>query len=74
MIARYRRTAKTFEEIDTGDFAPLDEALPELLIGPRLDREARRDEGEAANTAELLVGHLGFEPRANGLRIHCSTS
>ena len=24
--------------------------------------------------AALLVGHLGLEPRANGLRIHCSTN
>jgi hypothetical protein len=26
------------------------------------------------NLAESEVGHLGVEPRANGLRIHCSTS
>jgi integrase len=35
------------------------------------------DTGAAAqngNCAEQLVGHLGVEPRANGLRIHCSTS
>jgi integrase len=74
MIARYKRTAKTFEEIDVGDFTPLDEAIPELLIGPPLDREARLNDVDAPKSAELLVGHLGFEPRANGLRIHCSTS
>ena len=28
----------------------------------------------APESAESVVGHLGFEPRANGLRIHCSTS
>jgi integrase len=71
MIARYRRTAKTFEEIDAGDFTPLDQAIPELLIGPRLDRGTLsvEVEVEVEKDEEKLVGHLGFEPRANGLRI-----
>ena len=29
---------------------------------------------DTANAAEQRVGHLGVEPRANGLRIHCSTN
>jgi hypothetical protein len=31
-------------------------------------------EARSRKAAESVVGHLGFEPRANGLRIHCSTS
>jgi len=32
MIARYKRTARTFAELQTGDLAPLDAAIPELVI------------------------------------------
>jgi hypothetical protein len=74
MIARYRRVARTFEEINAGDFTPLDEAIPELSIGPRMGRETSTDSADLQDLAGKLVGHLGVEPRANGLRIHCSTN
>lgn len=41
MIARYRRTARTAEELQLGDLAPLDQAIPELAEaeGHPLDTE-----------------------------------
>jgi len=64
MIARYERTARTFSELDLGELGPLDEAVPELAIAHGLPTANATDpEG-----ITMLVGHLGFEPRANGLR------
>jgi hypothetical protein len=41
MIARYKRTARTFEELHTGELAPLDEALPELSIPRHCPMDSR---------------------------------
>jgi len=70
MIAKYKRAARSFAEIDLGDLAPLVAALPDFAIGHALATMKTTD----PESATILVGHLGFEPRANGLRIHCSTS
>jgi integrase len=70
MIARYKRNARTFSELDLGELAPLGEAIPELSIGPGLGRGEKVE----IESSMISVGHLGVEPRANGLRIHCSTS
>jgi hypothetical protein len=70
MIARYKRTARTFTELDLGELDSLSEAIPELLIGPGLGQEKQA----RSETSTISVGHLGVEPRTNGLRIHCSTS
>ncbi|HEX7665367.1 MAG TPA: site-specific integrase, partial [Polyangiaceae bacterium] len=35
MIERYRRQARTFAEMNVGDWAPLDEAIPELAPAPK---------------------------------------
>ena len=37
MIARYKRTDRTFGELDLGQLDPLSDALSKHLIGPLLD-------------------------------------
>jgi len=54
MIARYKRTARTFDELHAGELAPLDTAIPEL-IGPGLATRSRRQ-------LEDLASPAGFEP------------
>jgi hypothetical protein len=49
MIARYKRTARTFEELDVGEFAPLDEAIPEFSLPP-LPRDCPTDRGSSGKT------------------------
>jgi hypothetical protein len=48
MIARYKRTARTFSELHTGNFAPLDSAIPELIGHGLATRSAKYAEGEAS--------------------------
>ncbi len=55
MLARYKRTARTFAELHVGTLTPLDEALPDLLIGHGLATTA-------GNYAKELVSPMGFEP------------
>jgi hypothetical protein len=74
MIARYKRNARTFEELQQGELTPLDQAITELAIAPGLSQQQLLSDAEIEKVEESLVGHLGVEPRANGLRIQCSTS
>ena len=37
MIARYKRTARTFAELQTGELSPLSSALPDLRLDTVLD-------------------------------------
>ena len=60
MIARYKRNARTFTELELGELAPLSEALPELSIGPRMGR----GEDAEIESSTITVGHGGFEPPA----------
>jgi integrase len=53
MIARYRRAAGHFAELNLGDLAPLDEAIPELRERPQ-DGEPR---GGATKGAALTIQH-----------------
>jgi len=62
MLNRYRRLARSFQELSVGDFIPLDRAIPELSIGPGLatQREAiRESEVESVPYSERA---MGFEP------------
>jgi hypothetical protein len=42
MIARYKCPARTFMELELGELAMLDEAIPELLIGPGLGQTHKK--------------------------------
>lgn len=55
MIARYKRTARTFSELNIGTLLPLDAAIPELSIG-------HGTATAAANYRERLASPAGFEP------------
>jgi len=59
MINRYRRAARTAEEIKLGSLRPLAGAIPELFC---------------PSSAPPFVGHEGLEPSASGLRVRCSTN
>jgi integrase len=54
MIARYKRTARTFDELQTGELASLDTAIPEL-IGHALATDS-------ANYRKSMASPAGFEP------------
>ena len=71
MITDYKRNARTFKELEQqeGDLAPLDEAIPELAIAPGLPQHDLAAHTPTEKVEESLVGHLGVEPRANGLRM-----
>jgi len=62
MIARYKRTARTFTELGLGDLTPLDAALPEIGAEPP-KAGARR--GSRASRRAPRVGHrVGQKLRA----------
>ncbi|MCC6647359.1 MAG: hypothetical protein IT374_17525 [Polyangiaceae bacterium] len=69
MINRYRRVARTFEELDLGTLAPLDEALPDLPgAAPPPGGEAQRAprETSAESQAESQAGALDQRGRGRG--------
>ena len=56
-IARYRRQARTVEELNLGDFAPMDQAIPELLgdgdpTRGSGRRNGRQEDEESENSPE----------------------
>ncbi|HEX4352949.1 MAG TPA: hypothetical protein VHZ95_08550 [Polyangiales bacterium] len=55
MLARYKRVARTFSELQTGDLEPLDVAIPELRAEPPLDM--------GVDTAELSARNHGRPQR-----------
>jgi len=71
-----RRAAVRRVMVDSNlEVTPLGEVVPDL--GTKWAPRRRTKMVRAGNPAESegnLVGHLGLEPRANGLRIHCSTN
>jgi len=75
MINTYRRTARTYAELNLGELIPMIEAIPEFAeavsngFGNGLGSRRMR-----STTWNHSVGHPGLEPGANGLRIHCSTT
>jgi hypothetical protein len=74
MINRYRRLARTFEELNSGELAALDEAIPELkaakpsaLLQAQVGHEVGQavsavSDGELAISEISAVGHSGLEP------------
>ena len=73
MIANYKRTARTFVELDLGELAPLHEAIPELSTGHELAMGSVADSEPSANLAESFEPSPGIEPGTYGLRNRCST-
>jgi integrase len=61
MIARYKRTARTFAELQTGELEPLFRALPELSLGDIRGGERPRMPTATSNSALLLASPAGFE-------------
>jgi len=62
MIARYKRTARTFTELQTGELEPLFQALPELALWRMRGSQLPRTATASSNSAELLASPAGFEP------------
>jgi len=63
MIAKYKRNARTFAELDLGTLARLDESIPELLI----DHGLATGEIEATESAVTSTAYVGA---GNGIRTH----
>ena len=55
MINRYKRTARTFAELQSGELESLDVAIPELSIAPRLPHGVSK-------YAKSMASPAGFEP------------
>ena len=81
MINRYRRQARTAEELGLGWFQPLDQLIPELAEFPLNSQsvdEGRSDGGDDVDEIVNASGELssarpaGFEPATSGLEIHRS--
>jgi hypothetical protein len=72
MIAKYKRTARTFSELSLGDLDPLVDALPELrqpataaTVGPPSEDVSQpwaKGGPPIANPAEKRASPTGFEP------------
>jgi hypothetical protein len=60
MINRYRRAARSANELELGELDPLDEALAW--------------EDELPTNSPQMVGQDRLELSANGLRVRCSTN
>jgi integrase len=72
MIARYKRTARTFAELHTGDLEPLDHAIPEFrngnpsqvppdaLIGPGLTPDSTNYAESLASQRDLLQFEISY--------------
>ena len=84
MIARYRRTARQFAELDLGPLSLLDVAIPELRPvadeagpdeGPASETSAVSSAGKSPETHEKIgVPKGGIEPPTRGFSIPCSTN
>ena len=71
-----RRAAVRRVMVDSNlEVSPVGEVVPDLGTkwSPRRRTKSVRA-GKVPETKGNSVGHLGLEPRANGLRIHCSTN
>jgi integrase len=84
MINRYRRLARTFDELDAGELAPLDDALPELkaarasaLLKPRVGHELGQNSGpSSASPAQLprmIRGSTGTRTQDQRIKKRSST-
>ena len=69
MIARYKRMARTFAELQTGDFEPLDAAIPELTPAHSAALTPSHPSSithglptRAPNYAKTMASPAGFEP------------
>ena len=65
MIATYKRRARTVGELDLGDLAPLNEAIPELSPGPALDGGL---DGGGNSASKSLVISNSCEGAGKGIR------
>ena len=65
MINRYKRTARTFAELNLGELAPLNEALSDLVIGHGLDPNDEASPETVSEPTAYTERARGFEPRGS---------
>jgi hypothetical protein len=77
MLDRYRRQARMFEELNLGQLAPLDQAIPELAkaVGPASDGGTNGEDRAGADTDEvpeilpIVAAAVTGAPLLNPLRL-----
>ena len=76
MIARYKRNARTFDELNLGTLARLDHAIPELLeaIAPGLPTAHDFEAESSVSSGTSTERAMGFEPTTSCLGSRCSTA
>jgi integrase len=73
MINRYRRQARTAEELGLGWFKPMHMTIPELADWARNGHNGSDEEvASEDNLSKSLARPAGFEPATSGLEIHRS--